>query len=120
MARLAEVELLGHFEVEERVLFPAVRPFLDSGDLIDRLVSEHRVMEDLVRRIAEAGDEERISLLKEFGEMLHRHIRAEERQLFQQIQARLDESQLAELGREIDKRVQAACPLTDRLPWTDS
>ncbi len=120
VARLADVELLGHFQVEERVLFPAVRPFLDSGELLDALVGEHRVMEGLVRRIAEATDEERIPLLKQFGEVLHRHIRTEERQLFQQIQASLDEAQLAELGRQIDARVQAACPLTDRLPWADA
>lgn len=120
VARLADVELLGHFRVEEAILFPAVRPFLPSGELLDTLVAEHRVMEDLVRRIAAATDEDRIPLLQEFGTVLHRHIRTEERQLFQQIQAGLDADQLAKLGREIAARVEAACPLTDRLPWADA
>ena len=87
--------------------------------MLDTLVAEHRVMEDLVRRIAEATDEERMPLLTQFGKVLHGHIRTEERQLFQQIQAALDEAQLAELGKKIDAKVQAACPLTDRLPWAD-
>ncbi len=119
VARLAEVELLGHFQVEESVLFPAVRPFLENDELLDALIAEHRVMEALVQRIAAAGDQERIPLLKQFGEVLHRHIRSEERQLFQEIQVCLDEAQLAELGREIDAKVQAACPLGDKLPWAD-
>ncbi len=111
VARAAESELLGHFRVEEEVLFPAVRPFLRSGALLDVLIAEHRTMEDLIRRIAEATDEERIPLLKRFGEVLHGHIRTEERQLFQQIQARLDASQLATIGRDIAAKVEAVCPL---------
>lgn len=120
VARLAEVELLGHFQVEEAVLFPAVRPYLPSGELLDALIAEHRVMEDLVRRIAGASDEDRIALLQQFGKVLHRHIRTEERQLFEQIQASLTEAQLAEVGREVAARVQAVCPLTDKLPWAEA
>ena len=117
VARLAEVELLGHFQVEERVLFPAVRPFLKNDELLDALIAEHRVMETLVQSIVTADDQERIPFLKQFAGVLHRHIRTEERQLFQEIQARLDEAQLAELGREIAARVEAVCPLGDKLPW---
>ena len=120
VARLAEVELLGHFQVEERVLFPAVRPLLHNDELLDGLLAEHRVMETLVQRIAAAGDQERIPLLKQFGKVLHRHIRTEERQLFQEIQARLDETQLADLGREIEAKVRSACPLSAKLPWADA
>lgn len=117
VARAAEVELLGHFRVEEEILFPAVRRFLASGELLDQLIAEHRMMEDLVRRIADATDEDRIPLLKRFAEVLHRHIRTEERQLFQEIQGRLSEPQLAEIGRDIAAKVEAVCPLSDRLPW---
>jgi hypothetical protein len=117
VARAAEIELFGHFQVEEEILFPAVRPFLESEDLLDGLIAEHRIMEDLVARIAGATDEDRIPLLRRFGEVLHRHIRTEERQLFEEIQGRLDESQLARLGRDIAARVEAVCPLTDQLPW---
>ena len=119
VARLAEVELLGHFRVEEEILFPAVRPFLRSGALLDRLVSEHRVMEDLIRRIAEATDEDRIPLLKRFGDVLHGHIRTEERELFQEIQGELDASQLAAVGRDIAAKVEVFCPLRDTLPSSE-
>ena len=120
VARAAAAELLGHFRVEEEVLFPAVRPFLASGELLDELIAEHRVMEDLILRIAQATDEERIPILKRFGKVLHGHIRTEERQLFQEIQGRLSESQLQEIGREIAARVAAVCPLSDQLPWSET
>ena len=116
---LAEAELLGHFRVEEEILFPAVRPFLRSGALLDSLIAEHRVMEDLIRRIAGATDEDRIPLLKRFGEVLHGHIRTEERQLFEEIQGQLDASQLAAVGRDIAAKVEAVCPLTDKPPWSE-
>ena len=71
VARMADAELLGHFQVEEEVLFPAVRP----------------------------------------------HLVIEERQLFQEIQAKLDDAQLADLGKQVDANVRKVCPVTDKLPW---
>jgi hemerythrin-like domain-containing protein len=84
------------------------------------LIAQHRELEKLVERIAGAGDQERIALLQEFGDLLSRHIRIEERQLFQEIQAKLPEENLGKLGREIDARVKKVCPVTDRLPWDNS
>ena len=77
-------------------------------------------MEDLIQRLAASTDNERIPLLTEFAHLLHRHIRIEERQLFQEIQAKLDEGELAELGRKVDANVRKVCPVTDRLPWQEA
>ncbi len=111
VARMAEGELLGHFRVEEADLFPAVRPFLRSGALIDRLVAEHRLMEDLMKRIGAASGSDRIPILREFAEVLRRHIRTEERELFPEIQERLDPDRLADTGRRIAADLRTACPL---------
>jgi hypothetical protein len=119
VARMAEVELLGHFQVEEKVLFPAVRVRLDSDEVIDELIGQHRALESLIERVAGASDGERIGLLTEFGELLHRHIRIEERQLFQEIQEKLDGGELAVLGTDVDASVRKVCPVTERLPWQD-
>jgi len=117
VAQMAEVELLGHFQVEEKVLFPAVRSRLESDQVVDDLIAQHRTLESLIDRLATANDSNRIPLLQEFGELLHRHIRIEERQLFQEIQTNLSGDHLAELGEQIDANVQQVCPVTDRLPW---
>lgn len=118
VARMAEIELLGHFQVEEEVLFPSIRSRLDSDQVVDDLIAQHRDLEKLVGRLAAATDSDRIPLLQEFSKLLHRHIRIEERQLFQEVQAKLDASQLAELGKQIDVNVQKVCPITSRLPWS--
>jgi hemerythrin-like domain-containing protein len=113
------VELQGHFRVEEEVLFPAVKPVLASGAIIEELIEQHRQMEALIRKIGEAAGPGRISLLTEFGQLLSKHIRIEERQLFEEIQARLPEDKMASLGEEIDKTVQRVCPTTGKLPWEE-
>ncbi len=105
VTRLAESELFEHFEVEETV--PAVRPVIDSGELLDTLVAGHRTMEELVRRLEAADYDERLSLLKSFGELLLRHIRMEERELFRQVQDLMDATQLEELGRKITAKIEA-------------
>ena len=120
VALMAEAELLGHFRVEEEILFPAIRGVLDSSDGVDELIAQHREMEKLIERIAQAGEQQRISLLRQFGDLLSRHIRTEERQLFQEIQAKLAAEELGKLGQEIDAKVKKICPVTDRLPWDNS
>ena len=120
VAVMAEAELFGHFSVEEEILFPAVRGVLDSSGVLDELIAQHREMEKLIERIAGAGNPERIPLLQEFGELLSRHIRTEERQLFQEIQAKVAAEELGKLGQEIDAKVKKICPVTDRLPWDNS
>ena len=120
VATMAEVELLGHFKVEEDVLFPSVRAVLDDDGVVDELISQHRSMEDLVQRLADAQDVERVGILQEFGELLSRHIRLEERQLFQEIQAKLAPEELNRLGARIHANVQQVCPVTSSLPWDNA
>ena len=115
VASLTQVELLGHFKVEEDVLFPAVRQALDSTSLLDELVAQHRELEILVGRIAGSSGAERVGLLREFGELLSNHIRTEERQLFQEIQAKLPANEMGKLGREIDATVKKLCPASSPL-----
>ena len=117
LAALVEVELLHHFEVEEEVLFPAVRAVIDSPQLVDELITQHREMEELARRIEQTSGADRVALLQEFGELLSGHIRTEERRLFQEIQAKLTPEQLEEIGRKIDQTLRKVCPATGRLPW---
>ena len=117
LAAMVEVELLHHFEVEEGVLFPAVRETIETPKLVDELIAQHREMEDLARRLARSSGADRVALLREFGELLSGHIRVEERHLFQEIQAKLPPEQLAEVGREIDRTLRRVCPTTGKLPW---
>jgi hemerythrin-like domain-containing protein len=112
-----ELELRAHFQVEEEILFPAVRPVLVRPEIVDELIAQHRELENLIQRIPHTSGQARMGLLIECGERLSRHIRLEERQLFEEIQQRLPAHELKELGRRIDETVQRTCPITHALPW---
>jgi hemerythrin-like domain-containing protein len=117
VAAMADAELLAHFRIEEETLFPTVRGFLEAEDVVDQLIEQHREMESLIESIARSSGLAQSALLKQFGELLSRHIRIEERQLFEEIQAKLPASQMGKLGRQIEEQVQKVCPAGDVLPW---
>ena len=97
-----ELELVNHFEIEERILFPACGPM----PLIAELIDEHRRLEALV---AQLRGEPSSALLEEFCALLTAHIRKEENVLFQQIQSELPRAALDEIGGEIDRKAVRVC-----------
>jgi hemerythrin-like domain-containing protein len=97
-----ELELANHFEVEEKVLFPACGPL----PIVDQLLQEHRAIEALV---AQLRSEPSSALLERFCELLSTHIRREESELFEQAQRTIPREELDALGREIDQRVVRVC-----------
>ena len=72
-----EAELANHFEVEERVLLPALRE-AGQRELVERTLDDHVTM----RAILLEKDTELPDRLQRFGDRLHDHIRFEERELF--------------------------------------
>ena len=100
-----DLELRNHFDVEERILFPAIRENLGPAPLVEELVREHRQLEALVRDAAAAEPE----VLLRFAAQLSAHIRREERELFEDIQKRLPRETLERLGRLIDAAVVRVC-----------
>jgi len=92
-------ELEPHFQIEERVLLPALRK-VGQEDLVRRTEDDHAAIRALARR---AVDGERDAALT-LGEQLTRHVRFEERTLFQACQDLLPEEILDELARRAPKR----------------
>ena len=96
-----ELELTNHFDIEERILFPAI----DSA-LIPALIADHRRLEALVDSLRTRPSAD---LLLEFAALLRRHIRREENELFEEIQRRLPRGLLDSLGKEIDAQAVRIC-----------
>ena len=98
---LFELEIRNHFDIEERILFPAIREVLGPMPLVEELVAEHRQLEALVAGLP--------ATLAKFAAMLSKHIRREEGELFEDIQNRLPPEKLEELGVAIQAEIVRVC-----------
>jgi len=73
--------LARHFKAEEKVLFPFMRSSIpQSGSLIDELLREHEQIRAVAHRLE--GEKGPAKILFDLGDLLERHIRREERELF--------------------------------------
>jgi len=97
-----EIELVNHFEIEEQVLFPACGPL----PMVAELIADHRALEALIGQLRTAPT---AALLEQFCELLSKHIRREENELFEQAQRVLPRDLLDQLGGEIDRRAVRVC-----------
>jgi len=96
--------LVAHFQAEEEVLFPAIHICTpEATPQLDTLIAEHAVMRSMVARLAHITPEDSSlsGRLKSFGDVLERHIRSEERELFPLYEANISEAEATRLGIEI-------------------
>lgn len=96
-----DIELVNHFELEENVLFP-----LCPGALTAELTAEHRQLEALVAQLRQQPTPASLSA---FTQLLRRHIRREERELFEQAQQSLSAATLASIGHILDQKAVRIC-----------
>lgn len=116
-----ETDLRPHFDAEEAHVFPAAVRDLAGGDgLVQRLVDDHEAMRTMVREI-EAGVDDAAGdgpaplaglddRLRAFGERLRRHIRIEERELFERMQAECSPATLREIETRLAEHEAAGGP----------
>ena len=94
-------ETVAHFRAEEERLFPVYVDVAGESPLLRRILQEHMQLHGLVRSLrahVAAGDvpaEE----LRSLGDLLHEHVRAEERERFPAIEEALGD-RLADLQLE--------------------
>jgi hypothetical protein len=88
-----------HFEIEEALILPAL-PESDAEwrDACARVRDEHA----RIRARAGALPSESVEAAHELGQLLHDHVRFEERHLFALLEARLPEDELARLGEAVE------------------
>lgn len=101
IVRMFDSELETHFESEERFIFPAVARFDELRELLERLNSDHtrlrvQAMEARQHQLDREG-------LERFATVLSEHVRAEERVLFEKMQALLDQAELEKIGTATNK-----------------
>jgi hemerythrin-like domain-containing protein len=98
--------LVRHFRAEEEALFPKLRELVpESAAIVDQLVREHRQLRAAVAQLdTDAGLGK---LVFDFGDLLERHIRKEERELFPLFEQHVGETVAEAVGDEIKKILEA-------------
>jgi hemerythrin superfamily protein len=93
-----------HAQIEEEIFYPAARDATGDNDLIDEAVVEHAAVKQMIAEIEKMkpGQELYDAKIRVLGEMVKRHIREEEEELFPELQsAKMD---LDAVGQELAER----------------
>ncbi len=85
-----------HFKQEEDSFLIPIKPFPEADDLIKRMLNEHQQFAEIFSQIDPLEPDVFVQVGR-FGELLHDHIRFEERQLFPMIEQLLSAEQLKEI-----------------------
>lgn len=102
-------ELIGHFDVEETILFPEMERYLGALKLVAELRGEHQNLRDLIQQLRPRKAAP-LEALDQFSTSIERHVRKEERQLFMEFEKRMPAAEAKRVGVEIDARLLKACP----------
>ena len=84
-----------HFEVEEELLFPKALEIEEAAAVVRTLLSEHAQIRELLAELPHADEQKLPESLKAFGEILERHIRLEERELFPILESAIAQGKLS-------------------------
>jgi len=97
-------ELSVHFRLEEEILFPAMMKHVaQASPLINSLIDQHRQMEKMIVRLRDSEQESLDEVLTELGEMLERHVRAEERDLFPMYEREIPQQAASEIMKALQE-----------------
>jgi hemerythrin-like domain-containing protein len=104
-----------HEQMEEKILYPALKPHAEARDLVLEGYQEHHVADVIVRELQALppGDERWGAKLKVLKENLEHHIQEEEGQMFPIARAVLDGESLEAIGRRM-KGMKSRSPRSAR------
>jgi hemerythrin superfamily protein len=95
-------DLLPHLHKEETILFPRVQVLSEGiADLVQALRIEHQDLRQAISHLPAAETPELQGAFDALSGLLNAHIRKEERQLFEAIQALLSEESMHQLGEAL-------------------
>jgi hemerythrin-like domain-containing protein len=93
-----------HFEIEEQFVLPALpQTDADWREATARVRDEHARIRAAVDRVLLGSGEAALEAAHGLGQLLHDHVRFEERHLFGLLEGRLPERDLARLGEAVER-----------------
>ena len=107
------VDMLHHFDLEEKEVFPIYNMYLDENSeekkLLNFILDHHQIVKQKIYSIDDLEGKELINKLKEIGTDIEEHIRKEERQLFEDIQKKIPTDELLEIGKILKEKSVLKC-----------
>lgn len=104
-------ELTIHAELEEAILYPAIKRALPDGKaLIDHATEEHKEAERLIERL-DGTDPDDSDVRQGFSRLrssVEEHVQEEENEVLPKFEAAVSRDQLEKLGAQFDKAKQDA------------
>jgi iron-sulfur cluster repair protein YtfE (RIC family) len=101
-----ESNLIAHFRAEEEVLFPKLRSIApQSAPMIDELLRDHEQIRHAVAQLKTGAGLAKV--IFDLGDLLERHIRREERELFPLFEQHVRGSEAELIGVELKKSLGA-------------
>ncbi len=99
-------QLVPHLRAEEEVLFPQMRVLVPASTaIIEQLIWDHQQIRSAMPRLE--GETGLGKLVFDLGDLLERHIRKEERELFPLFEQHIGEEAAEAVGAEIKKILEA-------------
>jgi len=97
-------ELTVHAQVEEEILYPAVRDVIDEDDMMDEAEVEHASCKDLIAQLEgmSAGDDHYDAKVIVLGEYIDHHVKEEQEEMFPK--AKKSKVDMGKLGAQIARR----------------
>jgi hypothetical protein len=104
LVRQACIELKVHTQIENEIVYPALREAIEDEDLMNEALVEHEAAEELISQLEEMqpDDEMYDAKFTVLGEYVNHHIAEEQKEMFPK--ARKAKIDLAELGEQVARR----------------
>lgn len=106
-----------HFWQEEQTISSNLSKSETATELMNQFTNEHEQIRYLVNQIKQ--DNTNTKYIKEFADVLNKHIRFEERQLFPLFEKEMGKARLAEIGKFLKKHHNDSCEVWQNQFWKD-
>lgn len=97
-------ELTLHAQIEEQIVYPAVRASVGAEELVEQSFAEHGEVKENLARLGQldSSSQEFTALWQEIRSAVEEHVAEEETEMFPRFREAMSSEQLDEMGAEIE------------------
>ena len=98
-----------HTQMEEQLLYPALKSFDETKDWVPEAIDEHQEVDEILTEMSALSPREDAFMdkLTELRDAVEHHVEEEETNIFPKAQKAMGQSRLDEMGRQMEQMKQA-------------